>query len=265
MPSINLDLDYFSHPKTLRLVAMLGNGAELAPIRLWCHCGKFHKKTGELKDYSESEIEGICGWVGERGKLVEALLATKFISKNRGGWMINDWSEHNGHLEVFEKRARDAAQIRWSKYRAEAPQPIKKSSPPPPPKKEKKVPVGYQDLVAHMLETFKAKKKIGYPFTVLEGSVVKRLLYLYDLNQMKALWDVFLALDDDWIRKVGHSIPEFQRCIPSLLDKSDWKERTKKYEQAGPALGLAFHALPQAENFQEKKMEAINKLSGGGL
>ncbi len=33
MPSLNLDLDYFTHIKTLRMVSRLGKGSEIFPIR----------------------------------------------------------------------------------------------------------------------------------------------------------------------------------------------------------------------------------------
>lgn len=59
MASLNLDMDYFGHPKTKRLVGLLGRGAEVLPLRLWCHVGKYHAQDGRLAGYSPQEIEAI--------------------------------------------------------------------------------------------------------------------------------------------------------------------------------------------------------------
>ena len=71
MPYLNLDLDWFGHRKAVRLVGLLGQGADLYPIKLWAYVGKHHAETGRLEGYSEREIESICGWQGEPGKLVQ--------------------------------------------------------------------------------------------------------------------------------------------------------------------------------------------------
>lgn len=116
MPYLNLDLDYFTHPKTTRLKGLLGKGAAELPIRLWAYCGKYHSETGTLDGYSPAEIESIVNWQGETGKMVDAMVQVNFLEKNANGYTIHDWKEHAGHLAAFKKRAKSAAYKRWKSY-----------------------------------------------------------------------------------------------------------------------------------------------------
>jgi hypothetical protein len=43
-----------------------------------------------------------------------------------------------------------------------------------------------------------------------------------------ALWDVFIASDDEFARKQGYSVPEFVRQIPRLVD-ANWMGAAKRY------------------------------------
>lgn len=118
MPYLNVDLDYFNHRKTVRLVAMLGPGAAEIPIRLWAYCGKYHAETGQLCGYTDSEIEAVGNWRGEPGLLIKTLILPEILllEKIDSGYQIHDWIEHAGHLWAFKKRAITAAKKRWKKY-----------------------------------------------------------------------------------------------------------------------------------------------------
>lgn len=116
MPTLNLDLDYFEHPKTKRLVGLLGRGAESLPIRLWCYCGKYHRKDGSLSAYSSEEIEALVDWRGQKGKAIEALAKVGFVDEVDGVFVIHDWHDHAGHLEALHVSARHAAKKRWERF-----------------------------------------------------------------------------------------------------------------------------------------------------
>jgi hypothetical protein len=126
MPYLNLDLDYFDHPKTVRLIGLLGRGADLLPIRLWCYCGKYHAENGELTGYSPEEIEtAALKWWGQPGKAVEAMLRPfqgrpGFLEQTIGGYKVHDWEKINGHIAAFKHRAQAGAKAKWDKVRAEA-------------------------------------------------------------------------------------------------------------------------------------------------
>lgn len=123
MPSLNLDLTYFSHPKTRRLVGLLGKGSEVLPIQLWCYCGMHHAESGRLAGYSTQEIEAICAWWGKGGEMVAAMLKVGFIETlggEAGGYQVHDWTDHAGHLAVYQERAKAARQAQLDKKRLEA-------------------------------------------------------------------------------------------------------------------------------------------------
>ncbi|MBI5192775.1 MAG: hypothetical protein HZA08_04955 [Nitrospirae bacterium] len=114
MPYLNLDLDYFNHPKTRRLIGLLGRGSEAFPLRLWCYCGKYHPGDGRLSDYSVQEIESILEFNGENGKLVEALIKVGFLHKDSNSYYVHDWNEHSGHIAALKEKAIKAAKTRWN-------------------------------------------------------------------------------------------------------------------------------------------------------
>lgn len=122
MPALNLALDYFDHPKTRRLVGLLGRGAEVLPIRLWCYCGKYHERDGSLTSYSPQEIESIVGWWGSPGKAVEAMVQVGFLDKaSKGpGVTVHNWTSRAGHFAKYSEAARIGATARWNRFREKA-------------------------------------------------------------------------------------------------------------------------------------------------
>lgn len=120
MSALNLDLNYFDHPKTVRLVGLLGRNAEVLPIRLWCYCGKHHAESGRLTGYLPQEIEAAVQWWGKQGEMIRAMLKVGFLHEIDGGYEVHDWQEHSGHLAAFKERGRHAANERWRKYREHA-------------------------------------------------------------------------------------------------------------------------------------------------
>lgn len=119
MPYLNIDLDYFEHPKTRRLVAILGRGAELLPVRLWAFCGKFHYEDGALSGYAPAEIEAVAGWWGAEGEMVQAMIKVGFmdIDSESSNYRMHNWESHQGHIGSLKQRAKDAAQKRWNKIK----------------------------------------------------------------------------------------------------------------------------------------------------
>jgi hypothetical protein len=95
---VQLDADYYDHPKTLHLVSLIGTEGDVYPPRLWTWAIKYAKK-GVLR--STSMIEVACRWRGESGKLAAAMMAAGFVEMD--GLTIHGWMERTGHdLEVYE-------------------------------------------------------------------------------------------------------------------------------------------------------------------
>lgn len=113
MAYLNLDLDYFEHPKTVRLVATCGESAESAPIKLWCHAGKFCPESGLLRGYAPAEVEAFAKWRGAPGALVAGLLKVGFLHQTPDGYQLHEWLDHEGHLIAFKERSRKANAARW--------------------------------------------------------------------------------------------------------------------------------------------------------
>lgn len=118
MPELNLDLDYFDHPKTRRLVSLLGKYAELLPIRLWIYSGKYHCETGKLTGCTAEDIELEVKWTGTRGQCVDALVKVGFLNHSDGEYSVHDWEDHAGHLHAFKIRNRANAKSRWANIKA---------------------------------------------------------------------------------------------------------------------------------------------------
>lgn len=118
MPDLNLDVNYFDHPKTKRLMGLLVRGAEVLPIKLWAYCGKVHADTGRLSGYSARELESVIGWWGKEGEAAAGLVRVGFLREipeaEGAGFEVVDWLEHQGHLAAFKRRARAAAAVRWN-------------------------------------------------------------------------------------------------------------------------------------------------------
>lgn len=115
MAYLNLDPTYFTHRKTIRLVALLGPGSEALPIKLWAHCATYHPKDGALLDYEQAELGVILG----HKEAVPALVKVGFLdpAPDGKGWVCHDWLDHQGHLAAFKDRAERAAKARWDKAR----------------------------------------------------------------------------------------------------------------------------------------------------
>lgn len=114
MPSINVDLNFFSHRKTIRLSAQLGDQAITCLLRLWCYVGQHNPEHGSLGDMVDSEIEHIASWRGETGRFVQALISIGFLDIVDGKAQIHGWNEHARHLIVYRNRAKKAASVKWN-------------------------------------------------------------------------------------------------------------------------------------------------------
>lgn len=117
MPYLNLDLDYFDHPKTLQLVALLGDGSDSLPLRLWAYAGKYAPRDGVIGKRSPAEVEALIRWRGEMGLAARALQRVGFLSRAGGVFKVHDWRHHQGHIWALKIKNRKVAQKRWANIR----------------------------------------------------------------------------------------------------------------------------------------------------
>jgi hypothetical protein len=118
MTEINLDIDFFNHPKTIRLVGKLGRNSEVLPIKLWCWCAKNHAENGRLTGYSTHEIESAVNWWGTRGSMVKAMVDVGFMTDvGNGDYEVHNWLIRQGHISALKERAKKGAEARWNRIR----------------------------------------------------------------------------------------------------------------------------------------------------
>jgi hypothetical protein len=104
---------FYTHRKTLRLHATLGNDAFWVPPRLWAYAAQ-NQPDGNFSDYSDQEIASCVGYSGDASSMLQALQRAGFLDERR---TIHDWSEYNGYHKTYADRARNAANERWEKER----------------------------------------------------------------------------------------------------------------------------------------------------
>ncbi|MGE3549769.1 MAG: hypothetical protein AB7I29_07725 [Geobacter sp.] len=119
---IRLSVDFFDHPKTLKLERRLGPGAVHALIRLWCFAAK-HRSDGCLTNMDAEDIElaarfnsslttversltTVNGVVSNNG-FVETLLELRWLDLADDGktYRIHDWKTHNSYAADAEDRS----------------------------------------------------------------------------------------------------------------------------------------------------------------
>lgn len=108
---IKLHTNFFSHRKTLRLRAALGDDAFWIPPRLWAYAAE-NQPDGDFSDYTEDEIASLIGYSKDASSMLQALLRSGFMDKEL---KIHDWAEYNGFHKAFKVRAKTAAVARWRK------------------------------------------------------------------------------------------------------------------------------------------------------
>lgn len=118
MAFLNLDLDFFAHPKCARLVGLIGRDSEVFPLRLWAYTAKYHSVDGKLSGYSPQAVERIVQWGGQPGQCVDALAAVGFIDKiGESDWKVHDWVDYQGHIHALKLRNKKVAKNRWKNMR----------------------------------------------------------------------------------------------------------------------------------------------------
>lgn len=259
MPCLNLDLDYFSHPKTKRLVGLLGRGAEVLPIKLWSYCGKFHSEDGRLTGYTVQEIESIVEWWGKPGESVTALVRVGYLHNEGDAFRIHQWAEHEGHIVAFRERAKVGAQARWSKIKGECltdatsiakggaeqcPIPTKPPDPTGPKNSDAAHPSGDESSAVKTRKRAKPKEPV-FPEGVWDravagwGRAAKATHgsdFRWNSRQYKGLRDVLVALDGD--------IGRFETVAKAWL----------REPEVGKAKGHPLYQLAEDLNYIESKI-----------
>ena len=117
---IRVSVDFWEHPKTLKLIRSLGIEAPVALQRLWMYAAKF-RPDGVLSDLETIDVAEAARWNGDPDKFVKALLDRGWLDKEDGIYIIHDWPEHQPWVVSAperSRRAKCAINARWEKERS---------------------------------------------------------------------------------------------------------------------------------------------------
>ena len=114
MAFVRVDIGFYTHRKTIRLFAKIGESAFWVPPRLWAYAAA-QQIDGDFHDYSATEIALLIGYQNDAQAMLQALIECGFMDVNP--LRIHDWEEYNAYHAVFSTRAKNAARVRWEKER----------------------------------------------------------------------------------------------------------------------------------------------------
>lgn len=106
---IRLYSAFFTHRKTAKLRAKIGDDAFWIPVRLWAYAAE-NQPDGDFSGYTSEELAMLLGCSKHASSIRQALLEACFLDENG---KIHDWEEHNGYHKFFSERAKKAAISRW--------------------------------------------------------------------------------------------------------------------------------------------------------
>ena len=102
--------NFYTHRKTGRLRATIGEAAFWVPPRLWAYAAE-NQPDGCFADYTAAELAILIGYTGDAQALLEALLHAGFMDSDP--LRVHDWAEHNGYHSTFAERSKKALAARW--------------------------------------------------------------------------------------------------------------------------------------------------------
>jgi hypothetical protein len=107
---IRLFTGFYSHRKTMKLHAILGDDAYWVVPRIWAYAAE-NQADGNLSGYSSHELAMLIGCPKHATSIIDALKTSGYLDADG---MIHDWQEHNGYHSAFKERAKKAAEARWA-------------------------------------------------------------------------------------------------------------------------------------------------------
>lgn len=106
---VRLQTSFYTHRKTARLRAKLGDDALWLVPRLWCYAAE-NQPDGDFSKYESTELALLLGYNKDACVMLEALQQAEFLD----GMKVHSWDEHNAYHAVFSDRAKKAASARWA-------------------------------------------------------------------------------------------------------------------------------------------------------
>ena len=224
---IQLDPAYWRHPKTLRLIRLLGPNSDVIMPRLWSWAFEF-ARNGVL---SASDVEIGSGWVADAGKLVKSLLETGFLDSHGDSYILHGWERSTG---AFLERY-DAKLERQRNEYAEKKRNSRKSE------ESGILPEESQKNAGRKPDTI----RIAPPSSAAD-EVRRQLMQRADQAKINAKPDTLLRYLDGWIARIGAGKVEEWLMKPSSVGLSVTE----------------LHDLMFPKQPQKRPVETINGMNG---
>jgi len=110
---VQLDSDYWDHPKTLRLISLMGPRGENIPLKMWSWAARF-KVSGTFDSVEQLALS--CRYKGQPDRLQKALMQSGFIDAD--GLTIHDWKTRTGHGILMYEREKQRQREKAERSRA---------------------------------------------------------------------------------------------------------------------------------------------------
>lgn len=111
---IRLSVDFFQHPKTIKLQRRLGLEGVKALLSLWMWAAQ-NRPDGVLSDLDSEDIEIAAGWIrsdpagsDQDLDLISTLVALRWLDEDNGTYSLHDWIEHNPWAAGQQSRSNQA-------------------------------------------------------------------------------------------------------------------------------------------------------------
>ena len=113
---IRLNIEFWDHPKTVKLERRLGIKAIKCLQLLWFWVAK-NTPSGDLSHLDNEDIEIAARWDGEPGKFAETLHELKWIDEDPEGKRLHEWGIHNPWAADAEERSKKARMSKLAHFR----------------------------------------------------------------------------------------------------------------------------------------------------
>ena len=115
---IRLSVEFFDHPKTIKLQRRIGLDGVMSLIKLWLWC-RINRPSGILSGMDIEDIEIAAKWTGEHGTFVNEALTLGWLELNEDTYALHDWEDNNGWAAKTEERSNAARLSRMAKTHPE--------------------------------------------------------------------------------------------------------------------------------------------------
>ena len=110
MSYIQLDTGYYTHRKTWKLQALLGDAAKWVMPALWCYALQ-NQPDGDFSSWEGKELALAIGFNGDPSQLQQSLYASGYMTESG---QLHGWEERQSYVRGRKAKAEKAALARWS-------------------------------------------------------------------------------------------------------------------------------------------------------